>query len=161
MTNLHDLIRRMADELDHYRQLRCDDRTDRHALATEARAALAEVQAQGQAYQAGRRDAEADAQQAADAAQEPPADDGPAVPQGREPASVELQATAGELVASIRHFLSGYKQIRGLDPENIYSIHRGHAMEGHITVSVLTRAADLLEHLALQPLTSLTTEHHD
>jgi hypothetical protein len=41
MTDLHALIRRMADELDHYRQLLTDDRTDRHPLATEARAVLA------------------------------------------------------------------------------------------------------------------------
>ena len=35
------LISRMADELDHYRQLLMDDRREIHALATEARAALA------------------------------------------------------------------------------------------------------------------------
>lgn len=52
-----------------------------------------------------------------------------------------------ELVAEIRHFLAGYKQMLGLDPENIYSIHRGDAMEARLTVSRLTRAADLLEHL--------------
>ena len=54
-TDLHALIHRMADELDHYRQLLTDDRRELHPLATEARAALA---------------------------------DGPAVPEGREPASV-------------------------------------------------------------------------
>jgi len=32
----------MADELDHYRQLLMDDRREAHALATEARAALAQ-----------------------------------------------------------------------------------------------------------------------
>jgi hypothetical protein len=32
----------MADELDHYRQLLMDDRRETHALAIEARAALAE-----------------------------------------------------------------------------------------------------------------------
>jgi hypothetical protein len=47
MTDLHDLIRRMADELDHYRQLLFADCTERHALATEARAALAEPQGEG------------------------------------------------------------------------------------------------------------------
>ena len=41
MTDLHDLITRMADELDHYRQLLTDDRREVHALAMEARAALA------------------------------------------------------------------------------------------------------------------------
>lgn len=58
MTDFHALIHRMADELDYYRQLLMDDRREVHALATEARAALA---------------AEADE---------------PAVPDGREPASV-------------------------------------------------------------------------
>ena len=38
------LCARMADELDYYRQLLMDDRREIHALATEARAALAEPQ---------------------------------------------------------------------------------------------------------------------
>lgn len=42
MTDLHSLIHRMADELDYYRQLLMDDRREVHALAAEARAALAE-----------------------------------------------------------------------------------------------------------------------
>jgi len=58
MTDLHALIHRMADELDHYRQLLTDDRRELHPLATDARAALAEA-------------------------------DGPAMPDGREPASVD------------------------------------------------------------------------
>jgi hypothetical protein len=58
MTDLHALIHRMADELDHYRQLLTDDRRELHPLATEARAVLAEA-------------------------------DGPAVPDDREPASVD------------------------------------------------------------------------
>jgi hypothetical protein len=37
----------MADELDHYRQLLMDDRREAHALATEARAALAQPEPQG------------------------------------------------------------------------------------------------------------------
>jgi hypothetical protein len=37
----------MADELDHYRQLLMDDRRETHALATEARAALAQPAPQG------------------------------------------------------------------------------------------------------------------
>lgn len=41
MTNYRALCARMADELDHYRQLLMDDRRETHALATEARAALA------------------------------------------------------------------------------------------------------------------------
>jgi hypothetical protein len=41
------LCARMADELDHYRQLLMDDRRATHALATEARAALAQPEPQG------------------------------------------------------------------------------------------------------------------
>ena len=39
MTDVRDLISRMADELDYYRQLLTDDRREVHALAVEARAA--------------------------------------------------------------------------------------------------------------------------
>ena len=42
MTDYKALCARTADELDHYRQLLMDDRREVHALATEARAALAE-----------------------------------------------------------------------------------------------------------------------
>jgi hypothetical protein len=42
MTDFRSLCARMADELDHYRQLLMDDRREAHALATEARAALAQ-----------------------------------------------------------------------------------------------------------------------
>ncbi len=42
MTDFRALCARMADELDHYRQLLMDDRCETHALATEARAALAQ-----------------------------------------------------------------------------------------------------------------------
>ncbi len=42
MTDFRALCARMADELDHYRQLLMDDRRATHALATEARAALAQ-----------------------------------------------------------------------------------------------------------------------
>jgi Ser-tRNA(Ala) deacylase AlaX len=42
MSDFRDLCARMADELDHYRQLLMDDRRETHALATEARAALAQ-----------------------------------------------------------------------------------------------------------------------
>ena len=41
MTDYKQLCARMADELDYYRQLLMDDRRETHALATEARAALA------------------------------------------------------------------------------------------------------------------------
>ncbi len=40
-TDFRALCARMADELDHYRQLLMDDRRETHALATEARAAIA------------------------------------------------------------------------------------------------------------------------
>jgi hypothetical protein len=42
MTDFRALCARMADELDHYRQLLMDDRRETHALANEARAALAQ-----------------------------------------------------------------------------------------------------------------------
>jgi hypothetical protein len=41
-TDFRALCARMADELDHYRQLLTDNRREIHALATEARAALAQ-----------------------------------------------------------------------------------------------------------------------
>jgi len=47
MTDYRALCARMADELDHYRQLLMDDRRETHALATEARAALAQPEPQG------------------------------------------------------------------------------------------------------------------
>ena len=47
MTDYKQLCARMADELDHYRQLLMDDRRETHALATEARAALAEPEPEG------------------------------------------------------------------------------------------------------------------
>ena len=71
MTDYRALCSRMADELDHYRQLLMDDRREAHALATEARAALAQPEI---------------------------APDGPAVPNGREPASVADQPTDKELL---------------------------------------------------------------
>ncbi len=42
MTDYRALCVRMADDLDHYRQLLMDDRRETHALATEARAAVAQ-----------------------------------------------------------------------------------------------------------------------
>jgi len=71
MTDYRALCSRMADELDHYRQLLMGDRREAHALATEARAALAQPEI---------------------------APDGPAVPNGREPASVADQPTDKELL---------------------------------------------------------------
>ncbi len=46
-TDWRALCARMADELDHYRQLLMDDRRETHALAAEARAALAQPEPQG------------------------------------------------------------------------------------------------------------------
>jgi hypothetical protein len=42
-----ELIQRMADELDHYRQLLMDDLRETHALANEARAYLAQPKPEG------------------------------------------------------------------------------------------------------------------
>ena len=47
MTDYRALCARMADELDRYRQLLMNDRRATHALATEARAALAQPEPQG------------------------------------------------------------------------------------------------------------------
>jgi hypothetical protein len=47
MTTERDLIQRMADELDHYRQLLMDDLRETHALANEARAYLAQPEPEG------------------------------------------------------------------------------------------------------------------
>lgn len=68
-TNPRDLIQRLADELDHYRQLLMDDRRETHALANEARAYLAKSES-----------------------------DGSAVPDDREPASVTTYPTDKELL---------------------------------------------------------------
>jgi hypothetical protein len=50
MTDFRALCARMADELDHYRQLLMDDRRATHALAAEARAALALAQPEPQGF---------------------------------------------------------------------------------------------------------------
>ena len=47
MADYKKLCARMADELDHYRQLLMDDRRETHALAAEARAALSEREPEG------------------------------------------------------------------------------------------------------------------
>jgi len=47
MTTERDLIQRMADELDHYRQLLRDDCTSTHPFADEARAYLAQPEPEG------------------------------------------------------------------------------------------------------------------
>jgi hypothetical protein len=47
MTTERDLIQRMADELDHYRQLLMDDLRETHALANEARALLSQSEPKG------------------------------------------------------------------------------------------------------------------
>ena len=46
MKELTELCARMADELDHYRQLLMDDRRKTHPLANEARAYLAQAESE-------------------------------------------------------------------------------------------------------------------
>ena len=62
-----------------------------------------------------------------------------------EPEPRPTENNSAELAADIRRFLRGYQQMRGLDPENIYSIHRGDALEAHLRVSQLARIAEILE----------------
>jgi hypothetical protein len=57
-----------------------------------------------------------------------------------------------ELAAELRHFVANYQQIRGLDPEHIYSIHRGDDKEAHLRISRLSRIADLLEQRHPTPI---------
>jgi hypothetical protein len=59
---------------------------------------------------------------------------------------------AAKLAAELRHFVAGYQQMRGLDPEHVYSIHRGDAMEAHLRISRLSRIAELLERPTPQPV---------
>ena len=64
----------------------------------------------------------------------------------------ESEGEVAELVAELRHFVAEYQKMRGLDPENIYSIHQGDAeKEAHLRVSRLSRIAELLERLTHQP----------
>ncbi len=113
MTDHRALCARMADELDRYRQLLMDDRRETHALAAEARAALAEPEPEGPTdeelidmaefyiedngllglHNAGEF-ARAVLARYGRPAIEP---DGPAVPDGREPASVVPEPTDKEL----------------------------------------------------------------
>ena len=78
----------------------------------------------------------------------------------------ESEGEVAELVAELRHFVAEYQKMRGLDPENIYSIQQGDAeKEAHLRVSRLTLAADLLEHPTPQPMAegaplSLVTNCH-
>jgi hypothetical protein len=52
-----------------------------------------------------------------------------------------------ELVADLQRFIIEYGKMRGLHPELIYSIQEGiEGQESHLTISQLTRAADLLQH---------------
>jgi hypothetical protein len=106
-TDFRALCARMADELDYYRQLLADDRREVHALAAEARAALAEPP--------------------------PPAD-----------------GEVGELVEGLRNVVTAYKSCHRQD--NIWSL-LGNGVNARLTVTLLTRAADLLERLAApQPI---------
>ena len=102
MTDLHALIHRMADELDHYRQLLTDNRTELHPLATEARAALA---------------------------------DGPAVPDGSEPASVDANlALRVQRLEAMREtekaaLLDAFKQIDKLQGRLDFQYTKIHRLE--------------------------------
>ena len=95
MTDFRALIHRMADELDHYRQLLTDNRAKLHPLATEARAALTQPEPEGPTDEELRELW----QDSWDTSEEQGAfqfaravlarwGDGPAVPDSREPASV-------------------------------------------------------------------------
>jgi hypothetical protein len=64
-----------------------------------------------------------------------------AEPEPKQPTIMEII----ELAAELRHFIAGYQKMRGLDPEYIYSIHRGSKNEAHLRVSRLARVAELLE----------------
>lgn len=81
----------------------------------------------------------------------------------RQPAPASLKpGEAQQLAEELKHFLAGYKQMLGMDPEHIYSIHRGHEMEAHLTVSQLSRIAKLLlqyENL-VQEVWGLVGESH-
>lgn len=67
------------------------------------------------------------------------------------PAAPPADSESAELAAELRHFVAGYQQMRGLDPEHVYSIHRGDAMEAHLRISRLSRIAELLERPAPLP----------
>jgi len=59
----------------------------------------------------------------------------------------EADEEAATLASELRHLISEYQKMRGLDPENIYSIHQGDpTKEAHLRISRLTRAAGLLDH---------------
>jgi hypothetical protein len=65
----------------------------------------------------------------------------------------ESEGEVAELAAELRHFVTEYQKMRGLDPENIYSIHQGDAKkEAHLRVSRLTRTAEILERQQPQPV---------
>jgi hypothetical protein len=67
---------------------------------------------------------------------------------GRSTPHPPADGEVAELAAELRHFIAGYQQMRGLDPEHVYSIHRGDAMEAHLRISRLSRTAELLERRA-------------
>jgi hypothetical protein len=71
---------------------------------------------------------------------------------GRPTPQPPADGEAAELAAELRHFVAGYQQMRGLDPEHVYSIHRGDAMEAHLRISRLSRIAELLERQQPQPV---------
>lgn len=150
------LCARMADELDHYRQLLMDPRREAHALATEARALLDQPEPKGATAKELRQIFDDQSGYIGDeqvmwssdfvaAARALLARWGCPTPQPL------ADSEAAELAAELRHFVAGYQQMRGLDPEHVYSIHRGDAMEAHLRISRLSRIAELLEGPTPQP----------
>jgi hypothetical protein len=138
MTDYRALCARMADELDHYHQLLMDDRRETHALAAEARASLAQPEPQGPtdaelhqlwqnlyAFHDGPTSGDVAEisrtalQRWGNLATKP---DGPAVPHGREPASVTHQPTDKELHRLMHSFVLG-----GESPEYFSFDHCGFA----------------------------------
>jgi hypothetical protein len=150
MTNLHDLIRRMADELDHYRQLLCDDRTDRHALATEARAALAEPPDNGDVTTA--EEIFAIATHGPHKGCPTPK---PCPFCGSTNLRFEFAGSQGYICCDDCD-TQGPCDERAADP--ICDIDAAYLAWNRRALQV---ASKRMQDLALQPLTSLTTEHHD
>lgn len=51
-----------------------------------------------------------------------------------------------QVVQELEHFLIEYGKIRGLDPENVYSLHVGDPeRESHLKISTLSRLAEFVK----------------
>ena len=57
------------------------------------------------------------------------------------------ELSPAQLAAEIHHFIRGYQQMRGLDPEFIYRIHAGSELEAALRISRLQQIAEYLERL--------------